>query len=426
MSARSPAQRRDGLRRTWLIARREFVERVAQRAFLIALVIGALIAAAAVVVPTLIDDDSGPSASTGVAVTIQDGSGQDVAVRLAALTEAARQVPGEPLTFKPAASADAVRQAVADGDESLGIIVTGSEADPELRVLTREGGGGPIEDQVQEVVTRAALKARLAAAGLTADRDLAPVLQPIQVSGEMVRGAGPTTVSAIVVSVLGLLLYIGGITLMNGYATGIVTDRTNRVTERLLTAAKPHEHLAGKLIGVGAAGLLQFFIWIVVAIVADLITSGAGGDSILARTPSTLIVYFPAALVLTYVIYAALATVLVLPVRKSEDVTGAVAPATMLQVFAFIIATTIVTPGATVSKAIEWLSLIPFFSPLLMLARLAGGGVPAWQVAVAVLGPLVLAAILLRLAAPAYARYAIDAPGGKGMKAAFGLLRRAR
>src|ERR1700712_2175414 len=100
MSARAPEPGRAGLRRTWLIASRGFGERVVQRAFLIALAIGALIAAAAVVVPTLINDDSGTTAATAIAVTIQDGSGQDTGPRVSALAEASRAVPGGPLDFK--------------------------------------------------------------------------------------------------------------------------------------------------------------------------------------------------------------------------------------------------------------------------------------------------------------------------------------
>lgn len=420
MSTGDARGRRAGLRRVWLIARRELFERVGQRAYAFALVIGAVVAAAAVVAPALLDDAEDPSsrAPDRVALAIEPAAPGLPQFTLAELQNGAASVRGYPLRFAQVDDPAAVRRAVAGGDRSVGVVIAGPATAPTVRVITREDGGGVIADKAAQAVDAAAEAARADRLG---DVDSSDLLRPVEVRAETVSGTGPTAAATAVVTVLGLLLYIGGILLTQTYANGIVSDRTGHVTERLLTAARPVEHLGGKLVGVGVAGLLQFGVWILVALAADVV---AGGGTAIDRAPARLLVFFPVALVLTYVLYAASATVLVLPVRKSEDVAGAIGPAMMLQVVAFILTTTIVAPGATVSKAIEWLSLVPFFSPLLMLARLAGGPVPAWEIAVAIVGPVLLAAVLLRVAAPAYARYAIEAPGGKGLAAVLGLLRR--
>lgn len=418
MSAGDVRGRRAGLRRARLIARREFFERVGQRAYLLAVVVGSLVAIAAVIAPALLDsDDDAQQDPDQVAVAIESAAPGLPRLALDDLQRAGATLRGVPIQFVPKPDASSVRRGVEDGDDAVGIVVAGPATAPTVRVITREDGGGFVADQAAEAVDAAAEQAR---AERLDDVDPADLLRPVEVRAETVSGTGPTAAATAVVSILGLLVYIGGILLTQTYATGIVTDRTGHVTERLLTAARPAEHLAGKLVGVGAAGLLQFFAWILVALAADVV---AGGGTAIDRSPPALIAFFPVALVLTYVLYAASASVLVLPVRKSEDVSGAVGPAVMLQVIAFIATTTIVAPGATVSKTIEWLSLVPFFSPLLMLGRLAGGDVPTWQLVVAIAGPLVLAAILLRIAAPAYARYAIEAPGGKGLGAVLALLR---
>lgn len=408
------------MRRAWLIARREFRERVGQRAYLISFVVGALVAAGAVGAPAIFgDDDSGAEQTPDrVAVAFAEQGAAVPGLSLSDLQAGAASVRGYPLRFTELRGDAAIRRAVADGDEPVGLVVAGPRTAPTVRVVSREDGGGFLADHAVQAVDAAAQRARAASLG---DVDPDDLLRPVEAKSETVSGAGPTVAATAVVSVLGLLLYIGGILLTQTYANGIVSDRTNRVTERLLTAARPLEHLAGKLVGVGSAGLLQFAGWIVVAVLADAVL---GSGTALDRVPSALIVWFPVALVLTYVLYASAASVLVLPVRKSEDVGGAIAPAVMLQVIAFISATTIIAPGATVSGTVEVLSLVPFFAPLLMLGRLAGGSVPAWELAVAIAGPLLLAALLLRITAPAYARYAIDAPGGKGLKAVVSVLRR--
>lgn len=409
----------DALRRTRLIAGREFRERVGQRAYRLAIVFGMILAAAAVLLPSVLGgDDSGSGTDAGSKVEVAFEGGSDAGkLTLDDLRRAAEGARGGKLDFVAASSLEAARTAVRKGDHKLAIVVGGTGTSPSLVLVSRQDGGGELADQAAEVVDRAAALVRLQAT----EADGRQILAPAEVRAEVVAGSGPSDRSAGVVGVLGLLLYVGGLLLATAYGNGVVSDRTNHVTERLLTAAKPFEHLAGKMIGVGASGLLQFAAWMIAAVVAD---AAGGNGTAFDGVPARLLIFFPIALVLTYVMYASIAAVLVLPVRKTEDVGPALAPATILQIVSFSFATSIVAPGATVSSAVHTMSLIPFFSPLLMLGRLAGQSVPAGELAIGILGPVVVSALFLWLVAPAYARYAIDAPGGKGLKAAFALLRR--
>ncbi len=219
-----------------------------------------------------------------------------------------------------------------------------------------------------------------------------------------------------------LVLYMLGLLLIGAFANGLVGDRSGRIVERLLTAARPEEHLAGKLLGVGAAGFVQLIAWGLAAAAAVIVVS-SDLASTFKGVPLAMVLWFPLAVVLTYVVYATFAALLVLPVRRIEDVPGAIAIGSILQVFGYIATTSLISSGSTVPPLLHWASLVPFFSPLLMMARLAGGGVPGWEVAVAAIGPIVLGILLIRLAAPAYARHAIDAPGGKGLRATLAALR---
>ncbi|MDQ8044948.1 MAG: ABC transporter permease [Solirubrobacteraceae bacterium] len=411
---------REGMRRLRLIAAREFRDRVGQKAYRLAIVFGMILAAAAVVLPSVLgggdDGGSGPS-SSGTVVVAYGAEGAAAALTVDELRRAGDGVRGGRIHFVAGASADAARAEVRKGDRDLALVVGGSKARPSVTLVSRQDGGGELADQAAAVVDRAASIARLASSGAAGQQALAPA----SITPEIVAGSGPTDRAAGVVGVLGLLLYVGGLLLATAYGNGVVSDRTNHVTERLLTAAKPFEHLAGKLLGIGASGLLQFALWMIAAVAAN---AAAGHGSAFDGVPLRLLVFFPVALVLTYLLYASLAAILVLPVRKSEDVGPALAPATILQIVSFSFGTTIVAPGSTVSSLVHTMSLIPFFSPILMLCRLAGEAVPAGELAVGILGPIVVSAILLRLVAPAYARYAIDAPGGKGLGAVVAMLRR--
>jgi ABC-2 type transport system permease protein len=418
VSDASPGRRNTSWRRLRLIAARELRERFAQRAYLIALLVGALLAAAAIALPTLLGASDDEPSTERVVVAFDGAQGGDARTRAQALGATVRQQGNAEIRIQLESPA-AARRLVQDGDKDFALVVRGTAAAPAVTVLGREGG---LSDPapVLRGLERVALEARVDA---VAPSLRAQVLAPLSVQATTVPSSGPNNAATAVVSVFGLVIYIAGLMLMTAYATGIVSDRAGRVTERLLTAAQPHEHLGGKLIGVGAAGLLQVASWIAGGAVAAAVLGSSVGDAF-SGVPVGLVVYFPVAVALTYISYAALATVLILPVRKTEDVGAALAPATMIQVVTFILASSNIRPGAAIPHIVEVLSFVPFFSPLLMLLRVGSGGVASWEIVLATLITLVTSAVIIRLAAPAYARYAIEAPGGKGLGAAFKALRR--
>ncbi|MBO9533906.1 MAG: ABC transporter permease [Solirubrobacteraceae bacterium] len=406
-------------RRTRLITMRELRERMHQRAYRIGLVVGALLAAAAVAVPTLLGAGDDDPTLQRVPVAFADAGSPAAAKARGDALDAQLRAQGNPTVRVRLESAEAARELVSDGTKDFAVIVRGAASDPRVAVLARTGGDGD-PAPVLAALEHLAVQARLDA---VAPGEADKVLAPLAVGSQEIDSGGPSSAATAVVSVFGLIVYIAGILLMTSYATGIVSDRAGRVTERLLTAARPQEHLAGKLLGVGAAGLLQIGVWLLGGLVAAAVLSGSIGDTF-EGVPISLIVYFPISIILTYLSYAALSTVLVLPVRKTEDVGGALGPATMIQIVTFILASGNLRPGAAVPGFVEVLSYVPFFSPLLMMIRIAAGGVPFWQVLVSALITLIASAILVRVAAPAYARYAIEAPGGKGLGAALATLRR--
>lgn len=412
------ARRGTSWRRIRLIAMRELRERMGQRAYRIGLVVGAVLAAAAVALPTVLGADDDEPTIQRIPVAFVDAAPAAANGRADALGAQLREQ-GNPNVRVRLESPSAARALVSDGTERYAVIVAGDASAPRVTVLARSGGDSD-PAPVLAALERLAFEQRLdEVAPGEADR----LLAPLAAQSQEIDSGGPSGAATAVVSVFGLIVYIAGLLLMTSYATGIVSDRAGRVTERLLTAALPQEHLAGKLLGVGAAGLLQIGAWLLGGVIAAAVLAGSIGETF-DGVPVALIVYFPISLILTYLSYAALSTVLVLPVRKTEDVGSALGPASMIQIVTFIIASGAVRPGAAVPGFVDVLSYVPFLSPLLMMVRIAAGAVPLWQVLLAALLTLIASALLIRVAAPAYARYAIEAPGGKGLGAALATLRR--
>ncbi len=158
-------------------------------------------------------------------------------------------------------------------------------------------------------------------------------------------------------------------------------EKQNRVIEILMASASPREMLVGKIAGLGLAGLTQTVVW--VATGYTLLRVGGQTLNIpaaLQPTPSLLvwgIVFF----VLGYSLYASLMAALgalVPNLREASQATISVIWPLLLPLF--FINPLIQEPDGGLAVA---LGFFPFTSPIAMMTRLAAGGVPVWQPAVA-------------------------------------------
>ncbi len=87
--------------------------------------------------------------------------------------------------------------------------------------------------------------------------------------GELGDGSVAATITRLVVPILFMVLFLMSIMISAGYLLqGTATEKENKVVEVLLASANPDEILAGKLVGLGGAGLLQIGVWLVMLGVA--------------------------------------------------------------------------------------------------------------------------------------------------------------
>jgi ABC-2 type transport system permease protein len=169
----------------------------------------------------------------------------------------------------------------------------------------------------------------------------------------------------------------------------ISTEKENRVMEVLMLSINPLQILAGKIIGLGIATLLQMLAW--VGTVFLVFRTGGQTLNLPAgfQIPPTLLAWGLVFFLLGYAVYASLmagAGALVPNVKETTQVTWVVT----MPIFAgYLIGLFLLEdPHGRIATA---LSLFPLTSPILMIMRLTVGGVPLWQ-------PL-LAAVLLALTA---------------------------
>jgi ABC-2 type transport system permease protein len=171
---------------------------------------------------------------------------------------------------------------------------------------------------------------------------------------------------------------------------GVTEDKSSRVIEVLVSSASPHQLMAGKIIGIGAAGLTQFIIW---AITAALVSAyglfivrqfAPAADKIPIPSISIWIyVSFVVFFVLGYFLYATLYAAIGSMVSAESEAQSIQWPVLIFLVIAFMLMFAIMnSPDSSLAVV---LSLIPFFAPILMFFRISVNAVPLMQVIASIL-----------------------------------------
>ena len=193
---------------------------------------------------------------------------------------------------------------------------------------------------------------------------------------------------------------------------GVIEEKMSRIVEVIVSSVKPFQLMMGKILGVAAVGLLQFALWGVLTLLlvgvfgllfapADLaggmesagvagIAAAPGFSGLPGSSWLSLLTYLSgfsftwigACFVLFflggYLLYSSLFAAVGAAVEAESDTQQLMMPVTIpLIISIFVMLNTFRYPDSTLSF---WFSIIPFTSPVVMMARIPFG-VPAWQVA---------------------------------------------
>jgi ABC-2 type transport system permease protein len=196
--------------------------------------------------------------------------------------------------------------------------------------------------------------------------------------------------SYVIATVLTILIFLTVLTYGMWVAVSVVEEKSSRVMELMLSAANPRQMLAGKVIGVGLAGLTQYVAIVGAALAAVLLQgpverlvygSTQPGDTPLAGLTPAILLVFVLFFLLGFLLYALLYAAAGSLVSRQEDVQQVAMPMIVLALAGYFLAS-----FAATSPEANWvapLSFVPFFSPYLMLVRFTLGTAAGWEVAVA-------------------------------------------
>jgi ABC-2 type transport system permease protein len=227
-------------------------------------------------------------------------------------------------------------------------------------------------------------------------------------------------VANVVGYVTAFLIYITLLIYGTMVMRGVTEEKTNRIAEVMVSSVRPVQLMMGKIIGIGAVGLTQFLIWIaLIGVLSTIMTSMIPADvlqqaqqaseqvpgqsqqgtemirnmakmqvNVLSTINWPLVIgcfifYFIGG----YLFYASLFAAVGSAVNEDpQDAQSLMFPITLPVILAIIIMINAINdPGGSLAT---WSSLIPFFSPIVMMARIPFGvpdTVPYWQLGTSML-----------------------------------------
>lgn len=391
-----------------IVMGREFSIRVKKKSFLLITIFAPLLMAALIVAPTLL-------------MVNTKGSKQKIAV----LDESNWVMPylenTDILQFTPVSGPlDSLKQHFAKMDvdallnisamDSTGMLSVAAWSEKDLNVEARSYVNGRIEQALRDYRIQSYnienIEAILA--------DLNPRIQMktylfSQDTGEEKESF--VEMNMAISYITSLLIYMFVFMFGNMVMRSVIDEKSSRIVEVIVSSVKPFDLMIGKIFGVAAVALTQFAIWIVLTIAlviggqflvgkslledmdpAQLAQiSATGGNEVMAALQTTemggifqsimqidfsyilgcFFLYF----VLGYLLYAAMFAAIGSAVENEADTQMLVLPITApLMVGLFIMMHTFQYPDSTLSV---WASIIPFTSPMVMMARIPfEGGVP--------------------------------------------------
>ena len=374
------------MRKIWVIIRREFIERVRTRWFLITTVLGPLFMAVVLILPVVVATSGGRERSIAVIDLTSGGFGERLTVDLDR-SQPIRAFRVETSVSDLESVADSlallVRQKALDG-----FLILSDEALDDGRAEYR--GTNVSSPRDMQILTKyleeSALTERLTRAGV----DPAAVrrarvdmrLQTAKITGREgapESGEGSFVLAYVMWFVLYIAIVVYGVSVMGS----VVEEKTSRVIEVLVSSVRPFQLLAGKILGVGSVGLFQLLIWGVCgAVLIDRQTqimrllgisasvANAGIPRVSLATALIFLLYF----VLGYFLYAAMFAAVASMSSSEAEARQAQTPVVMLLVVPSVMMIGILNdPSGSLA---HMLGLVPFFSPIAMPVRWAAAPVP--------------------------------------------------
>ena len=373
------------MRQVWVVLRREYLERVRTKGFIIGTIALPLLIMGLMGLNLFLAVQAADSDRELALVDFTGRIGEEVAERLDGLGYDVEVADGE------VSLEELDRQVVDDELEAYLVLDDLTLAEGVFTYHGKDSPGGTRVALFESAVNDVALENYLATVstgeGLRSLIEGGRLEFESVVEGEDQAEAEAARVSGMAFGIGGAFFLYMAMLLYGAFVLRSVLDeKRNRVVEVVISSVTPWRLLLGKVLGVGSMGLTQMGIW--AACVGILLLVAA--PMIAARIPSADLELFAQVLpgpdvllllavffLLGYFLYASLFAAVGAICATEEEAGQAQFPVIMLLVIPLILQSS--TLGGSSMPWMDWVALFPFFSPIMMFPRALEGAVPWWM-----------------------------------------------
>jgi ABC-2 type transport system permease protein len=413
----------------WAVIRREYLERVQTRWFIIGCLLGPVFITGIIFVPTWLTLRN--LRADPASLIVIDATGAGLGARLRASLDSASARPNAPNTIDvrvtppegiAAAESLATKAVVAKEVEGYLVLDQRTLRGERARYAGRKATAVGDMRRLETALRQTSLAQRLEQANLNPTLVDSLTRSRLVLESERLteQGRGSDASRRANVAFAGavaFLLYMSMILYGQAVLRGVLEEKSTRVAEVVVSSVSPETLLAGKVIGVGAVGLTQQIIWVVATLYLGSFTapmlarmvppSGAAGipTTSLASVsmPDIQIVSLLLILVfflLGYGVYSSLYAAVGATVNSEQEAQQALAPILVLIIAsALFIQPAMLNPTSTLARVT---SMFPFSAPIIMPLRMSLVPIPPWEMAVAIGGLVIAFVAVILLAARIY------------------------
>lgn len=390
--------RQASMRNVWIIAHREYMERIRTRGFLITTIMIPMIIAAFAFGSTFLASHA--NRNLRIAVVSTDGQlAHDLQEELERQAKSA--VRGDeasmgrgaaattPLNIsvvaeEPGTDAEHRLDGQLDSGELDGYLrvapITATDSRPAFTFTPRSAGTPAVKVLLATSLEKVMLREQFERRGMKAPEADA-FLEPVTIDTAKRNQHEDTESAEVCVSVLFFVMYLVIMLYGMNVARSIIEEKTSRIFEVMMATIRPEALMAGKIIGVGSVGLTQVGIWLgmVLLLAASSVAIHLGGDTLHISLTGPQIAFFFVYFILGYLLYSSIAAALGAITNSEQELQQMNMFLVLPLLSCFVLLGTLVsTPDTTLARV---LALVPLFTPLLMYFRVSLGHPAAWEVA---------------------------------------------
>jgi ABC-2 type transport system permease protein len=233
---------------------------------------------------------------------------------------------------------------------------------------------------VNDALRRSALKSK----GLN-EEEIESSLQSVEVAPQSPLGKNAPNPQVMFIATLGMVMVMYVTVLLYGVNVmrSILEEKTSRIMEVMLSIASAKDLMAGKILGVGAVGLTQVGIWVLTAGIFSSSALVASAGLIKGVLSVKLLLYFGVFFLLGYVLYSTLCAAVGSMVNSEQEAQQMQFLVMMPMILSVIFIVNIFQhPSSPIAM---FGSFFPFTAPLVMFSRIAiQPETPWWQIAASI------------------------------------------